>query len=446
MNEVRRIAFLSEHASPVALLGSEDAGGQNVYVDEVSRHLARQGYSVDIFTRRDDPRAPEVIPWTFGVRVINLTAGPAQFLLKDKLWPYMPQFRDAMLDFMTRDGVRYDLLHGNFWMSGWVATELRRKLGIPMVQIFHATGKTKRRYQGCADSSPGERIQIETGIVRAADRLIAQCPGEQAELIDEYEADPRKVVVIPSAVNTKMFYPVEREEARRLVGVGADDFVVVYVGRLLPRKDVRNVVRGVAHLIGICKDMLPSAVERVTLLIVGGNTVEPDPKATPEIGELQRMATELGIASHVCFIGKRQQDTLRYYYSAGDVAVTTPWYEPFGLTPLEAMACGRPVIGSAVGGITYTVACDKTGFLVPPRDPKALAERLQYLFTHNDERKQMGRKARQRVEREFTWSIVAMRTAALYDAVLAERMPEPLPLDPYLSLPLATDGTSPGGS
>ena len=124
MSQSLRIAFLSEHASPVALLGSEDAGGQNVYVDEVSRNLARLGHRVDVFTRRDSPDAPEVVDWAPGVRVVNLTAGPAEFLLKDNLWPLMPDFRDAFLRFMLRDGVRYDLAHGNFWMSGWVAADL----------------------------------------------------------------------------------------------------------------------------------------------------------------------------------------------------------------------------------------------------------------------------------------------------------------------------------
>src|SRR5205085_11587143 len=124
---------------------------------------------------------------------------------------------------------------------------------------------------------------------------------------------------------------------------------------------------------------------------------------------------------------KRQPNELRYYYSAGDVAVTTPWYEPFGLTPLEAMACGRPVIGSAVGGITHTIKDGETGFLVPPRSPEALAARLRELLAQPEPCARMGRDARTRVEREFTWSIVAMRTAALYDAVLAERMPETLP-------------------
>jgi D-inositol-3-phosphate glycosyltransferase len=141
----------------------------------------------------------------------------------------------------------------------------------------------------------------------------------------------------------------------------------------------------------------------------------------------------------VRFIGKRQADELRYYYSAGDVVVTTPWYEPFGLTPLEAMACGRPVIGSAVGGLTFTIAEGETGFLVPPRNPDSLAERLQLLLNQPEMITRMGKAARKRIEREFTWSIVAMRTAALYDSVLAERMHETLPqgieVVPMASLP-----------
>lgn len=430
----RRIAFLSEHASPVALLGGEDAGGQNVYVDEVSRGLGRLGYAVDVFTRRGEAGsaaphlragtrresgragAPDVIDWAPGVRIVNLPAGPAEFLPKDALWPLMPAFRDACLRFLARDGVRYTAIHGNFWMSGWVATELRRALGVPAVQIFHAMGKTKQRHQGAADTSPSERIAVELAVVREADRIIAQCPSERAELVDDYGAPPGKVATIPSAVNADLFRPVARDEARRRIGLATDGPVVVYVGRMLPRKDVRNVVRGVAALLRRWPAERPGPV---TLLLVGGETAEPDPAATPEIGALQRLASELGIADRVRFAGKRQPEVLRDYYSAGDVVVTTPWYEPFGLTPLEGMACGRPVIGSAVGGITFTIADGDTGFLVPPRDPAALADRLQQLLTDPSLRARMGRAARARVEREFTWATVAARTAALYEELSA---------------------------
>lgn len=420
MNRSARIAFISEHASPTALLGSEDAGGQNVYVDEVSRNLGRLGHTVDVFTRRDNPDAPEVVQWAPGVRIVNLAVGPAEFILKDKLWPLMPAFRDALLQFMLRDGARYDVVHGNFWMSGWVAARLRKRLGIPAVQIFHAMGKTKQRHQGVADTSPDDRIAVEMGIVRDVDRLIAQCPAEEAELLHDYGASLSKVTVIPSAVNIERFRPVPRVEARRRIGLDSDDLVVVYVGRMLPRKDVRNLVQAMGLLMN--RSTLP-----VTLLLVGGETADGDPEKTPEIGVLQRMVAELGIGDRVRFVGKRQPDELRDYYSAGDVAVTTPWYEPFGLTPLEAQACGRPVIGSAVGGITFTIRDGRTGFLVPPRAPEALADRLEYLLAQPDLMRQMGQAARERVERDFTWATVAQRTAALYGSLLAAPRPRTRP-------------------
>ncbi len=422
MDRLTRIAFLSEHASPVALLGGEDAGGQNVYVDEVSRNLAKLGYAVDVFTRRDKPDAPEVIVWAPNVRIINLAAGPATFLPKDELWAFMPAFRDAFLDFIERDETRYDLIHGNFWMSGWVATELQSRLNLPAVQIFHAMGKTKRKHQGNVDTSPRERVDVEVQIIRSVERVIAQCPSEWSELVDDYGADPEHVTIIPSAVNTSVFYPVAQEEARQRIGLTQGAFVVVYVGRMLPRKDVRNIVRGVTQLIQQCTSQTVAhglVFPPIRLLLVGGETTEPDPCATPEFGVLQQLVAELGITEHVLFVGKRQQDSLHNYYSAGNVAVTTPWYEPFGLTPLEAMACGRPVIGSAVGGITYTIADGETGFLVPPRDPQALADRLYQLLMEPERCLPMGQAARLRVEREFTWETVAKRTSALYESVLA---------------------------
>jgi glycosyltransferase involved in cell wall biosynthesis len=440
-----RIAFLSEHASPVALLGGEDAGGQNVYVDEVTRHLARRGYAIDVFTHRDDPALPEIIDWGPGVRVINLDAGPIAHIPKDELWPYMPAFRDACLRFMERDEIHYDLIHGNFWMSGWVATELQQRLRIPATQIFHALGVTKRLHQGRADTSPRERIAVERQIVRDIDSVIATCPSEQEELFDSYEADPTRMSLIPLAANTEIFRPVEHAKARHIIKQPESDFTIVYVGRILPRKDVRNVVRALAQLVHRCEDMMPRP--SLKLLIVGGETPEPDPIATPEIGELQCLAAELGVLDYVHFCGEQPQDRLRYYYSAGDVVVTTPWYEPFGLTPLEGMACARPVIGSDVGGISYTIIHGKTGFLVPPRDPAALAEQLYPLLTLPALRVRIGKAARMRVEHEFTWSTVAQRTAALYETLLVRqsRAIRSVFIDSYLSSSIDIPGLSGGG-
>src|SRR6266567_2981645 len=444
MDRPTRIAFLSEHASPLATLGGADAGGQNIYVGEVSRNLGRCGFAVDVFTRRDSPDMPEIVEWGKGVRVVNLLAGPIQPRPKDELWPYMPEFRDSLLRFMELEETHYDLVHGNFWMSGWVATEVRRRLDIPVVHIFHAMGKTKRFHQKKVDTSPGDRIKTELDIIRVVDRIIAQCPNERSELVKDYGANPDKIVLIPSAVNTRIFKPLARDAARHRIGLDTNGKVIVYVGRMLARKDIRNVIRALALLVRKYESSEGSPTTLLTLMVVGGETLEPDPEATPEIGELQKLAAELGVTEHVRFIGKRQPEELRDYYCAGDVAVTTPWYEPFGLTPLEAMACGRPVIGSAVGGITYTIKDGETGFLVPPRDPETLAVRLQQLLSQPELSTQMGLAARKRVEREFTWSITVMRTGALYETLLAERMHETLPIETssIVSFPKVSDNNS----
>src|SRR5438045_6419402 len=150
---------------------------------------------------------------------------------------------------MEHDETHYDLIHGNFWMSGWVAIELRRRLNIPVVQIFHAMGKTKRRHQKKVDTSPGDRIKTEREIIRKVDRIIAQCPNEKCELVEDYGANPNKIVLIPSAVNTKIFKPVDRDTARRRIGLDINDKVIAYVGRMLPRKDIRNIIRALAVLL-----------------------------------------------------------------------------------------------------------------------------------------------------------------------------------------------------
>jgi D-inositol-3-phosphate glycosyltransferase len=434
MKPLLRIACLSEHASPLALLGSQDAGGQNVYVDELSRQLGGLGYAVDIVTRRDRLDLPDSVALAPGVRVINLHAGPPEFIPKDNLWILMAEFLDSMLSFMITTGARYDLIHSHFWMSGWVAMQLRRRLGVPAVQTFHALGTTKQRYQGEADTSPPARIAVERDIVREFDRLIAQCPNERAELIDDYGADPCKISVIPAAVNIDRFRPVLRDEARGRIGLNVADFVVVYVGRIVPRKGVRTLVQAFARFVELAQAGSPERVRAVggtswqpelephgphlKLLIVGGETSAPDAASTPEIAVLQQLTEQFGIADMVQFVGKRQPDELRDFYSAGDVMVTTPWYEPFGLTPLEAMACGRPVIGSRVGGLTFTIQEQITGLLVPPRDPEILAVRLYQLLRQPDRRAIMGHAARDCVERRFTWQRTGERTAALYQAVV----------------------------
>jgi phosphoheptose isomerase len=153
--------------------------------------------------------------------------------------------------------------------------------------------------------------------------------------------------------------------------------------------------------------------------LVGGESDEPDPALTPEIGRLQAIAEEEGVTDLVKFVGRRARETLKYYYSAADVFVTVPWYEPFGITPLEAMACGTPVVGSNVGGIKYTVRDGETGYLVPPKDPDRVAERLAHLYQHPKLMSVLSKQAVRRANDLFTWDKVAKLVAAVYEEVLA---------------------------
>jgi D-inositol-3-phosphate glycosyltransferase len=422
------VAFLSEHASPLALLGGEDAGGQNVYVDAVSRQLAASGIAVDIYTRRDSVCQSEVVVTEPRIRVIHLNAGPPRYVPKDELWPYMPDFQRELLHFAERYDAHYALVHGNFWMSGWVAANIGQQLKIPAVQIFHAMGRSKRREQGDADTSPSCRIAIEQEIIERVDQIIAQCPGERDELIGDYGATADKVTLIPSAVDPNLFSPRSRGAARRRIGLDTAGTVIAYVGRMLPRKDVRNIVRALA-ILRTCARARNDARLDARLVVVGGETTEPDALATPELGVLQQLAEEVGVSDRVIFTGKRLRRDLRDYYCASNVAVTTPWYEPFGLTPLEAMACGCPVIGSRVGGIAFTVEDGATGYLVPPRDPVALAKRLEHVLTHPLQARRMGQAARRRVEEQFTWDRVGDRTASLYRRLLSSSEHVPATLD-----------------
>ncbi len=413
------VAMISEHASPLAGLGGADGGGQNVYVAQVARHLAAAGHAVDVFTRRDHRDQPAVVDWMPGVRIFHVPAGPPVRLRKEDLLPVMGEFTSFFLHHCRKRHVPYQVVHANFFMSALVAVEAKRVLGIPVVVTFHALGRVRRIYQGDADGFPEERLAIEDRAVAEADRIIAECPQDEEDLIRLYEAMPSRITLIPCGFDPEEMGPISKRKARAALGIGPDERIVLQLGRMVPRKGVETVVRGVARL---RRDYGVPA----RLLVVGGESRAPDPVLTPEIGRLQRIAAEEDVADAVTFVGSRGRRELRNFYCAADVFVTTPWYEPFGITPVEAMACGTPVVGSAVGGIQYTVRDGETGFLIPPRDPRALARRLRDLFQQPQLLRDMGRNAIRRANSLFTWKRVAEMVGELYQEV-ALAAPEPAP-------------------
>lgn len=415
---VRRIAMISEHASPLAAPGSVDSGGQNVYVAHLARELARSGCQVDIFTRRDSLQHEQVVQWRERVRVIHVPAGPAHYVAKEAMLPYMDAFGRFVTAFARRQDVLYDIVHANFFMSGMAARQLKQTLGIPYVITFHALDQVRRRAQGDADAFPHERLAIEHALMRDADRIIAECPQDKQDMVQLYQAPAERIDIAPCGFDPQELWPVPQRSARQHLGLPGTRFTVLQLGRIVPRKGIDTVVRSLAILRG------RHNVDAM-LVVAGGEAGARERHDTPELARLRALARCLDISEHVQFAGRQPRSVLRYFYSAADVFVTTPWYEPFGITPVEAMACARPVIGAAVGGIKSTVQDGRTGFLVAPRDPHAVAARLAALHANPELATNMGDEGMRRAYAYYTWWAVAQQTAAIYAA--AAGIPPPPP-------------------
>ncbi len=430
---MKSIALISDHASPLADLGGVDSGGQNVYVRQVASHLAARGYEVDVFTRRDDRGLPETIVCDSGARVVHVDAGPPEFIHKEHLLQYMGEFTDNVVKFCSRKA--YDVIHANFWMSGLVAVNIKRLLRIPFVVTFHALGRIRRLYQNEADKFPDERFGIEDMIIRECDGIVAECPQDRTDLVDFYEADQSKICIIPCGFDPREVYPVEKVIARSILGFDADVPLVLQLGRIVPRKGIDNVIAGFSRFIK--KTGSPAR-----LVIAGGATRSPDPDWDPEIGRLQSIVKAEGVEDRVVFAGRASRSEIKYYFSAADLFITTPWYEPFGITPIESMACGTPVVGASVGGIKFTVKDRVSGRLIPHNDPDALAAALADLYATEGLLERMGANAIDRVHKMFTWEIVVNKLVGFYKKI-AVRSPGPfLPLRAFLQPESVVTGTA----
>jgi glycosyltransferase involved in cell wall biosynthesis len=396
-----RISLVSEHANPLAALGGADAGGQNVHVAALAAGLARRGHDVVVHTRRDSVAAPERLRTPDGYVVHHVPAGPPSDIPKDELLPHMAEFGRRLREAWAQQPP--DVVHAHFWMSGLASVAAAGGLGIPLLQTFHALGSVKRRHQGRLDTSPPARVGLERRLCHEVDRVIATCRDE----VDELAAlglPPYRAEIIPCGVDTTLFRPgpPPRSGRQRLV----------VVGRLVTRKGVGNVIDALAGLVTLGHD-----VE----LVVAGGPAAGALDADPEAQRLRLLAARRGVPDRVRLLGGVARQDVPELMRGADVVVTVPWYEPFGIVPLEAMACGRPVVGSAVGGLLDTIVPGSTGELVPPRDPEALAEVLHGLLDDADRRRRYGEAGRERAVALYDWSNVVSRTEAVYEDVLGSR-------------------------
>ncbi|MEV0349657.1 glycosyltransferase [Nonomuraea sp. NPDC050680] len=385
------VDLISEHADPLAAIGSVDSGGQNVYVAALAVALGERGHTVVVHTRRSDPAQPDSVPLAPGVTVEYVTAGPAVPIPKDELPLYMPEFTDRLAD---RWAVRRpDVAHAHFWMSGQAA--LQATEDVPVVQTFHALGTVKRRWQGPSDTSPAHRLATEREIGAHADRVIATC-GDEVNELRAMGVPEQRVAVVPCGVDLTEFCP--RGPVAPRVAVGARRPMVLSIGRQVPRKGVDTVIQAMRGLSG------------ADLVIAGGQ------RDGEEAARLRDLAAAYGVGERVHVIGSVSRERVPALMRSADVVVCVPWYEPFGMVAVEAMACGVPVVASAVGGHLDTVA--GCGLLVPPRRPRALARALRNVLADEDRRRALGAAGARRAQERYGWASVAQQTEAVYTQVI----------------------------
>ncbi|SDF21661.1 Glycosyltransferase involved in cell wall bisynthesis [Blastococcus fimeti] len=396
-----RIDLVSEHASPLAAIGGVDAGGQNVHVAALAAGLAQRGHDVTVHTRRDDEALPERVVTQDGYDVVHVPAGPACELPKDDLLRHMPEFAaNLRRSWSPRPP---DLVHAHFWMSGLASVAAAGSLpgAVPVVQTFHALGSVKRRHQGDADTSPPNRIELERSLCRTVDHVVATCSDEVFEL-RRLGLTTDRVSIVPCGVDTDVFTPdgpgAPRTGRRRLL----------VLGRLVERKGQDDAVRAL------------TAVPDAELVVVGGPAAGRI-DADPEVRRLRAIAAAAGVADRLVFAGSVARADVPAWVRSADVVLAVPWYEPFGITPLEAMACGRPVVATAVGGLQDSVVDGVTGDLVPPRDPARLGAVLAALLADDDRRAAYGRAGVTRARDRYRWSRVVADTESVYRQVRTGR-------------------------
>jgi D-inositol-3-phosphate glycosyltransferase len=395
------IAVVSVHTSPLSRPGTRDSGGMNVYIRQLSHEMGRRAHTMDIFTRRTDAQTPQVTVIDERTRVIQVQAGPVD-TGKSDLRRYLPEFRDGVLAFQRRDGRAYDLVHSHYWLSGWVGQTLKTVWQVPHVIMFHTLGEVKNRHH-LDEREPEYRIAGEQMVAEGVDRIICASEGEKEMLGSLYNVPASRVTVVPCGVDTDVFRPFDKADARQVLSLPPKERTVLFVGRIEPLKGIDVLLRAVSHIDG-----------RFRVLVIGG-----DGKDLARKAELAALAAELRIADKVTFLDAVPHGDLPLYYNAADICVVPSYYESFGLVAVEAMACGIPVIASRVGGLKETVRDGQTGYLVPWLCPEPFAERLELLLNNEPLRRSLGREARAAAER-YQWSEVAARVEDVYHDLVSQ--------------------------
>jgi D-inositol-3-phosphate glycosyltransferase len=404
MKKRLNIAMISIHSCPVGMLGGRDTGGMNVYIRELAQELGKRGHAVDIYTMAHQPRHEPLMNLGQNVRLIHLETGVDENMPKAAIYAYVQRLACGVENFRKSNDINYDLIHSHYWLSGLIGKQLQAWWHIPHAVMFHTLGAVKNSI-GIGRNEPELRIEGEREVAGSCDRIIASTTKEQEDLINHYGASKDKITIIPCGVNLDLFKPVDKEIARKELGLDHQK-VILFVGRIEPLKGLEQLLEALSYMEGKKPPLL---------IIVGG-----DEHSQGQVQILQRMAKELRIQDQVTFIGSVDQEKLPSFYSAADICAIPSYYESFGMVALESLACGTPVVATNVGGMRSLIRHSRMGRMVRKNHPHNLASEIsELLHQPGDDTRHI--KTRRDRTTEFSWVIITDRILYEYNGLLSDQ-------------------------
>lgn len=395
-------------------LGKPDTGGQVVFVLELSRHLAELGYRVDIVTRRFSRQAVSE-PVGDHIRVWRVPFGGPDFIRKEDMHDHLGEFVGRFLADPRVERRRYDAVLTHYWDAGWVGQRIAEELGIPHIHTPHSLGSWKRQDMGNADMdlSPyrfDERVSKEFLIYRRCDHVVATTYQQVDLLVGDYEVPRRRVSMIPPGIDENTYTPVPNRRMREIrseLGFGAHD--VYAVGRAATNKGYDLLIRALPHL--------RQAVGDSRLQLAVGADNDRDRRA---VRRWAKLATDLEVADAVQWRGYVADDEMADHYRATPVFALPSRYEPFGMTAVEAMACGTPTVITVHGGLQEHIEFGVHALYGDPNRPAEFAAMLSLPLLYERLREQLSVEGARLARTEFGWRGIAKQTTVLVERVRDE--------------------------
>lgn len=366
------------------------SGGIAQWAAGIATSLHGLGRDIAVFTRYRPELPPSEAPqWPFSVEYI---VGRHW-----KQWRTLYYRRALKESLKKKDKPR--LIIATTWNVARGLIRLCRRHGIDLVVVAHALEVTR--------TMPALKKQWLAMTMRAASKVVCVSHFTKERLLAKVALHPERVVVLPNGVNAEVFQPdIETRRLRQTLGIAPDEKIILTLARVIERKGHDTVLRALPIVL--------NNVPRVKYLVVG-------PREEAFYQRLLTLVSELGLDHHVLFQDFVALEELPTYYNLCDVYIMPSRElkekgdtEGFGITYLEANACGKPVIGGDSGGVGDAIADGESGYLVDPLDAEGIAAKLLYLLKHAEEAERMGRYGRKRVEEAFTWDAIAVR---LLDAI-----------------------------